>query len=176
MLTGVEEDVERIVSLEIGADYYLTKPFNPRVLIAHIHALLRRSNNTAAAVVTNVDYDVYEFVGWKLNITTRTLISANNKLVKMTSAEFMLLQAFMMHPQRVLTRDQLLELTNTDSSAFDRSIDIMVSRLRRKIEKAYTHVKIFTTVRSSGYLLSCKVSLIKMSSAQWDELLRLANT
>jgi len=172
ILTGIEEEVDRIVSLEMGADYYLTKPFNTRVLIAHIRALLRRSLNTSLyAIVRDVEYDVYEFVGWKLNITTRTVLSAHKKIIKMTSAEFTLLQTLLMHPQRVLTRDQLLDFTHNESTPFDRSVDILMSRLRAKIEKNNTPVKIFTTIRNTGYLLSCKVHRIKMPASDWESLL-----
>ncbi|MDX1900594.1 MAG: response regulator [Gammaproteobacteria bacterium] len=178
ILSGVKEDVEKIISLEVGADFFLTKPFNSRVLIAHIRAMLRRSQNSAAAVEpTETEYQIYEFSGWKLNIATRTLCSIENKLVKLTASEFSLLQVLLEHPQRILSRDQLLDLTaRSQSVAFDRSIDILMSRLRAKIEKNKTHAKIFTTIRNGGYLLSCKVNRKVISGAQWDMLLKQASS
>jgi len=174
MLTGVEEDIDRIISLEVGADYYLTKPFNSRVLIAYIHAILRRSIS-ALNVVDSFEFDILEFSGWKLNVTNRLLLSPDNKIVKTTSAEFVLLYIFLTHSQRVLSRDQLMELTNSNSNSFDRSIDILISRLRKKIEKNNFGAKIFVTIRNGGYLLSCKVKNSKISSEVWDKTLFLKN-
>lgn len=171
ILTGVEEDIECILSLEIGADDYLIKPVNTRVLIAHINAVLRRSLLTASTVVDINEFDVFEFSGWKLNVTSRILLSSENKIVKLTSAEFSLLHILLSNPQRIFSRDKLIDATNSGSVAFDRSIDILMSRLRNKIEKKNASQKIFVTIRNGGYLLSCKVKRTKIKSDCWEKFL-----
>lgn len=183
MLTGVEADVEKIVSLEVGADNYITKPFNSRVLIAQIHACLRtRSNETSQSKkagdekLVKMDYQIYEFLGWRLNVTARILLSPHNKILKLTSSEFILLQAFLTHPQCVLSRDQLLDFINSNSAAFDRSIDILVSRLRSKLSADDKKLKIITTVRNAGYLLSCAVKRQMISSENWQQIMSTAET
>lgn len=179
MLTGIEDDVEKILSLEIGADNYLTKPFNSRVLLAHIHASLRRNAVQLTSDSPNhlvaMDYQIYEFLDWKLNVTARVLLSPENKLIKLTSAEFFLLQGFVNHPQCVLSRDQLLTFVNVNSASFDRSVDILVSRLRAKIEGDAKRSKIIATVRNSGYLLACCVTKQFYTSLQWKELISAVN-
>lgn len=180
MLTGIEADIERIMSLEMGADHYITKPFNSRVLLAHIHSALRRqeslTNMTTKAVnrhsaLVEIEYQIYEFLGWRLNVTARVLLSPNKTLVKLTSAEFLLLEAFLRHPQCVLTRDQLLDFVHHGSQAFDRSIDILVSRLRTKISIGQKGQQLINTIRNSGYLLSCCVNKLLMDSQSWQKLL-----
>ncbi len=159
MLTAIGDDVERIISLEAGADYYLTKPFNARVLIAQIHALLRRCQQVDQEIINPRERcDLYEFAGWKLNLQTRMLTFQDRLFVKMTTAEYTLLRVLLEHPGKVLSRDQLLELTGRSAAVFDRSIDVLMSRLRAKIQKGPAQMKIITTVRNGGYLLSCKVS------------------
>lgn len=172
VLSAVQEETEHIILLEIGADFFLTKPFNSRILLAHIRAILRRSQLfPSIEKPVDIEHQVYEFVGWKLNITTRILLSADLKLVKLTASELALLQVFLERPQRVLSRDQLLDLTaHAESYVFDRSIDILMSRLRAKVEKKAC-VKIFTTIRNSGYMISCKVTRISIDSAAWAALL-----
>jgi len=180
MLTGINEDVEKILSLEVGADNYLIKPFNSRVLLAYINACLRRQTtsefHSPTTVVTKNDlveanYEIYEFQGWKLNLTSQILISPLNKIVKLTTTEFMLLTAFLQRPQSVLTRNQLLDLVNGNSYSFDRSIDITISRLRAKIEQVDKASKLINTIRNSGYSLACSVSKLSMNSMDWQQLI-----
>lgn len=172
MLTGIEEDVEKIVSLEMGADNYLTKPFNARVLLAHINAALRRNYNTSneeAPPLVEMEYQIYEFLGWRLNVTARILLSPDNVVVKLTSAEFILLQAFVKHPQCVLSRDQLLNFINSDSESFDRSVDILISRLRSKIEETPKNPTMIKTMRNAGYMLACCVNKNVIDSKSWQK-------
>jgi two-component system, OmpR family, response regulator len=151
MLTAVAEDTDRIVGLEIGADDYVTKPFNPRELLARIKAVLRRTANagreTSAGTLT--------FAGWRLGVAQRELRDPDGVLVPLTSGEFDLLLAFVERPERVLSRDQLLDLTKgRDAVPFDRSIDVQLSRLRRKIEIDPQNPKLIKTVRGGGYMLT----------------------
>lgn len=166
MLTGVGADAEKILSLEVGADNYITKPFHARVLLAHIQASLRRT--TMLQNLVDSEYQVYEFQGWRLNVTARMLLSPDNRQVSLTTAEFHLLHAFLQRPQCVLTRDQLLSSIHGESDSYDRSIDILVSRLRAKIQRATTKVKLITTVRNSGYVLACCVTHQTIDSKQWQ--------
>jgi two-component system, OmpR family, response regulator len=155
MLTAMGEDTDRIVGLEMGADDYIAKPFNPRELLARIKAVLRRSDGTSTA-----DYDSKQitFEGWQLDLEKRELRSADNVLMPLTSGEYGLLLAFVDHPQRVLTRDQLLDLTRGRTAGpFDRSIDVQLSRLRRKIEPDPKSPTLIKTVRSGGYIFTPKV-------------------
>ena len=151
MLTAVAEDTDRIVGLEIGADDYVTKPFNPRELLARIKAVLRRTvgggRETSEGTLT--------FAGWRLAAAPRELRDPDGVLVPLTSGEFDLLLAFVERPERVLSRDQLLDLTKgRDAVPFDRSIDVQLSRLRRKIEIDPQNPKLIKTVRGGGYMLA----------------------
>lgn len=171
MLSGVEADAEKIISLELGADNYITKPFNSRVLLAHINAALRRkvSPNESEANLVNVQYELFEFQGFRLNVTARALLSPDNQLIKLTSAEFFLLHALLRHPQCVLTRDQLLSFINVNSGSLDRSVDILISRIRSKLGQ-YSNLNLITTIRSSGYLLASCVNKQTMDSHAWQDL------
>jgi two-component system OmpR family response regulator len=154
MLTAMGDDTDRIVGLEMGADDYLAKPFNPRELLARIKAILRRSGQSALPGSRSV----LEFEKWKLDLAKRELTAPDGRLVDLTGGEFDLLVAFVEHPQRTLSRDQLLDLTRgRTSSPFDRSIDIQVSRLRQKIEDDPKEPKLIKTVRSVGYIFSTRV-------------------
>jgi two-component system OmpR family response regulator len=156
MLTAMGDDTDRIVGLEMGADDYLAKPFNPRELLARIKAILRRSGQSALPGSRSV----IEFEGWKLDLAKRELTAPDGRLVDLTGGEFDLLVAFVEHPQRTLSRDQLLDLTRgRTSSPFDRSIDIQVSRLRQKIEEDPKEPKLIKTVRSVGYIFSTRVGV-----------------
>jgi two-component system, OmpR family, response regulator len=151
MLTAVAEDTDRIVGLEMGADDYVTKPFNPRELLARIKAVLRRTGGggreTAEGTLT--------FAGWRLAAAQRELRDPDGVLVPLTSGEFDLLLALVERPERVLSRDQLLDLTKgRDALPFDRSIDVQLSRLRRKIETDPQNPKLIKTVRGGGYMLA----------------------
>ena len=157
MLTAKGDEVDRILGLEMGADDYLSKPFNPRELLARIRAVLRRS---AAAALNPVASGAraLSFLGWRIDRVLRELTTADGTRVVLTDAEFSLLQALGERPGRILSRDQLLDVTQGRSAGvFERSIDILVSRLRRKIEDDPHHPNIIKTVRSGGYLFTPEV-------------------
>ena len=159
MLTAVGEDTDRIVGLEMGADDYVTKPFNPRELLARIKAVLRRAGAPRAASDSAEERGrVLTFDRWRLDLARRELRAADGTLTPLTAGEFDLLAAFAEHPGRVLSRDQLLDLTPGRAAvAFDRSIDVQLSRLRRKIEQDPKAPELIKTVRGGGYILSCPV-------------------
>ena len=155
MLSAMGEDTDRIVGLEVGADDYLAKPCNPRELLARIRAVLRRrqeprdSEPPAGAML--------EFAGWRLDMVRRELKSPEGTVVGLSDGEFSVLRAFVEHPQRVLTRDQLLDYARgPDSEAFDRAIDVQISRLRRKLA-ATGGEELIRTVRNEGYMFLAKV-------------------
>ncbi len=160
MLTALSGEADRILGLEIGADDYLTKPFSPRELVARIKAILRRA---ATATAEEIDRpQAYAFSGWTLEIGKRHLRSPDGTLLPLTSGEFDLLIAFAEHPQRVLSRDQLLDLTRGRSTVlFDRSIDVQVSRLRKKIEVDPNMPELIKTVRSGGYIFTPEVKALQ---------------
>lgn len=159
LLTAMSGDTDRIIGLEIGADDYVVKPFNPRELLARIRAVTRR----LGAVSINSERPVaavYEFAGWQLNSSRRTLTSPAGALTDLTSGEFDLLAAFLEYPQRVLTRDQLLDMAHGRvSEAIDRSIDVQISRLRRKIEEDPQDPAFIKTIRNEGYFFAVPVTL-----------------
>jgi two-component system OmpR family response regulator len=154
MLTAVAEEADRIVGLEMGADDYLTKPFNPRELLARIRAVLRRVGQSA----TGDRGQLVSFQGWQLDLGRRELKREDGTLVPLSAGEFRLLQVLAEHPQQVLSRDFLLERTHgRESGPYDRSVDIQLSRLRRKIEDNPREPGIIKTVRSGGYMFSLPV-------------------
>lgn len=157
LLTALNEEVDRIIGLEIGADDYLSKPFNPRELAARIRAVLRRSaGGLADGPVTTANY---HFAGLIADPVSRILTDADGTEVNLTSSEFGLLRVFLDRPGRVLTREQLLDLTHgRDIGERDRSIDVLVSRLRRKLG-AERGAQIFKTVRNGGYQLAVTVEM-----------------
>jgi len=158
MLTARASEVDRVVGLEIGADDYLTKPFGTHELLARIRALLRRVQSVGRRPQSR-QRPALQFAGWKLDLGNRRLTSADGAQVPLTGGEFELLAAFCERPNRVLTRDQLLDLTRARSPAlFDRSIDIQVSRLRRKIEADPKDPMLIQTVRSGGYIFTAEVT------------------
>ena len=161
MLTAMVEEIDRIIGLELGADDYLTKPFNPRELLARIKAVLRRSTQLPANPVDVVsEGKVYLFEGWRVDLGRRE-VSHDGEPVPLSSGEFGMLLAFVEHPQRVLTRDQLLDIARGRSAAlFDRSVDIQVMRLRRKIEADPKEPQIIKTVRSGGYIFTPRVQTV----------------
>jgi len=153
MLTAMGEETDRIVGLEMGADDYLAKPFSPRELLARIKAVLRRA--AAPPVAGGEGGKTLRFEGWSLDLAKRELRSPDGALVQLSAGEYDLLVAFVEHPQRVLTRDQLLDLARGRSAVpFDRSIDVQVSRLRRKIEPDPAEPTLIKTVRGGGYLFT----------------------
>jgi two-component system OmpR family response regulator len=157
MLSAMGEETDRIIGLELGADDYLSKPCNPRELLARVRAVLRRRREPAA--VDDALGAACEFAGWRLDLVRHELRSPGAVVVNLSSGEFSLLRAFVEHPQRVLTRDQLLEYARgPQSEAFDRAIDVQISRLRRKLEDGGGAVELIRTVRSEGYIFTPKVS------------------
>jgi two-component system OmpR family response regulator len=157
MLTAMSEDADCVVGLEMGADDYVTKPFVPRVLLARIKAVLRRAIEQPAERTAASD-DRVSFPGWSLDVHQRQLIRADGVLVPLSNAEFTLLQVFLQHPQRVLSRDQLLGLTKgREAEPFDRSIDNQVSRLRKKLESDPHNPVLIKTVWGGGYMFAAKV-------------------
>ena len=154
MLTAKGDDIDRIIGLEMGADDYLAKPFNPRELLARVRAVLRRGSNVAGNT-PNASANILVFAGWRLDLARRQLSSPDGARVSVTGAEFDLLQAFCERPGRVLSRDQLIELKQGRSAGpFERSIDVLVSRLRQKIEADPRDPELIKTIRSGGYLFT----------------------
>ncbi|MBW8905812.1 MAG: response regulator [Betaproteobacteria bacterium] len=162
MLTSRIEEADRVMGLELGADDYLTKPFSPRELLARIRALLRRARAQASVADANASVRAYRFGGWELNIGLRKLKSPQGENVDLTNGEFRILTAFLASPQRVLSRDQLLDLSRVHSAeVYDRSIDIQILRLRRKIEPDPAHPKFIVTERGAGYVFSSTVEAVR---------------
>lgn len=158
MLTAMGEETDRIVGLEIGADDYLAKPFNPRELLARIRAVLRRARG-AKPVEDAAAGRRLRFDGWTLDVARRELTSPDGVLVDLSAGEHELLVAFATHPQRVLSRDQLLDLTKGRAAVpFDRSIDVQLSRLRRKVEADPKEPALIKTVRGGGYIFTPSVA------------------
>lgn len=157
MLSALGEDTDRIVGLEVGADDYLVKPFNPRELLARVKAILRRSERPEP-LAGQLGGRKLGFAGWTLDTDTRALTHEDGRAVSLTTAEFKLLTAFLERPRFVLSRDQLLDITSgRTADVFDRTIDNQVSRLRRKIEDDPAHPRIIATIRSGGYSLAADV-------------------
>jgi two-component system OmpR family response regulator len=155
LVTALKEDVDRIIGLEIGADDYIGKPFNPRELLARIRAVLRRS--ASGAPVDSPVRTAFMFAGLRADVALRSVIDASGQHVELTGAEFELLLAFLDRPGRVLSREQLLDLTQRrDAGPFDRSIDVLMSRLRKKFGEVLNE-PLFKTVRNGGYQLATHV-------------------
>jgi DNA-binding response OmpR family regulator len=160
ILTGRLEEADRVMGLELGADDYLTKPFSPRELLARIRTVLRRVKAAARPVGRNDAHRAYRFGGWELNLRTRRLTSPEGQRVELTNGEFSLLTAFLAAPQRILTREQLLELSRMYDDVYDRSIDVQILRLRRKIEPNPSEPTFIRTERGAGYIFSITVEAI----------------
>jgi two-component system, OmpR family, response regulator len=162
MLTARAEEADRVMGLELGADDYLTKPFAPRELLARVRALLRRAKATDTVADQIARVRAYRFGGWELNIGLRRLRSADGAWVELTNGEFSLLTAFLSAPQQILSRDQLLNLSRLhNAEVYDRSIDVQILRLRRKIESDPAHPKFIRTERGAGYLFLAPVEVVK---------------
>jgi two-component system OmpR family response regulator len=157
LLTARAEETDRIVGLEIGADDYVVKPFSPRELLARIKAVLRRAGQSGVAVHAP-DAEAYAFGPWVLRTGERELVGGDGVAVPLSTGEYNLLLAFVTHPRRVLTRDQLLDLSQgRELAAFERSIDNHISRLRRKVEQDVKEPALIKTVWGGGYMLAADV-------------------
>jgi two-component system OmpR family response regulator len=158
MLTAMGEETDRIVGLELGADDYVPKPFNPRELLARIRAVLRRSGDGRARDPARDNGHVMRFSGWTLDPARRRLLNPDAVEVALTGGEFDLLTALVDRANRVLTRDMLLDLLRgRQAGPFDRAIDVAISRLRRKLEDDGRHAQLIKTVRGGGYVLAATV-------------------
>jgi DNA-binding response OmpR family regulator len=163
MLTAQDEEVDRIVGLELGADDYLTKPFSPRELLARIRAVLRRQDlaTEAAGLAVRGEAHTYRFAGWELQTATRRLTSPRKHEVELTPGEYSLLLAFLRSPRRILSRDQLIEDGRARPESFDRAIDVQILRLRRKIEVNPNEPALIKTERSAGYFFDAEVTALR---------------
>lgn len=158
MLTAKGDPMDRVIGLEIGADDYLAKPFEPRELLARIRSLLRRSHAPVAGSASALRQQL-QFANWTLDCDAGHLIAADGMIVMLSSAELRLLKVFLDNPKRVLSRDQLLNHTQgSDAGALDRAIDIQVSRLRQKLNEDARSPQIIKTVRNGGYMLDVAVN------------------
>jgi two-component system OmpR family response regulator len=158
LLTAVADDTDRVIGLEMGADDYLTKPFNPRELLARIKSVLRRTHSLPPRSGP-VETDKRYFGNWTFDIQQREVSGADKVAIPLSSAEFHLLSAFLDHPKMVLSRDQLLDLTaGRSAKVFDRAIDNQVSRLRKKLEQDPKKPSLIKTVWGGGYMLTAEVS------------------
>jgi two-component system OmpR family response regulator len=157
MLTARGEDTDRIIGLEMGADDYLAKPFNPRELLARIKGILRRAKGAVRVRFDDAQRRI-RFADWQLDLATRNLVSPRGVVVALSGAEFRLLKVFLDHPNRVLNRDQLMDLTQGQAAeSMDRSIDVLVSRVRQRLEEDAREPNIIKTVRGEGYVLASAV-------------------
>ena len=158
MLTAMGEETDRIIGLEMGADDYLPKPFNPRELLARIKAVMRRTQAESLPVPETLTRDL-RFDRWLLDVNRRELVDEEGVGMSLSTAEFDLLKVFLERPQRVLSRDQLLDLARgREAVAFDRAIDTLVSRLRRKLERDPKNPELIKTIWGGGYLFAADVT------------------
>ena len=162
VLSGRVDEADRVMGLELGADDYLTKPFSPRELLARIRALLRRARAQSSVVDAIAQVRAYRFGGWELNVGLRRLKAADGSAVELTNGEFSLLVAFVSAPGRVLSRDRLLDLSRLHSAeVYDRSIDVQILRLRRKIEADPARPQFIRTQRGAGYVFDAVVETVR---------------
>jgi len=158
MLTARSEPVDRILGLEMGADDYLPKPFEPRELFARIRSVLRRTQALPPSMDAGQPQQMH-FAGWTMDFTARHLVNPDGVVVALSGAEFRILKVLLEHANRVLSRDQLLNLTQgRDADPFDRSIDLQISRLRQKLGEDARAPQIIKTVRNEGYVLATAVA------------------
>jgi two-component system, OmpR family, response regulator len=162
ILSGRTDEADRVMGLELAADDYVIKPFSPRELLARIRAVLRRTQTEAQQATVDHEVRAYRFAGWELNLRLRRLAAPDGRRVELTNSEFSLLCAFTSAPQRVLTRDQLLERSRLHTlEVYDRAIDVTILRLRRKIERDPTDPQLIKTERGAGYLFAEPVSVVR---------------
>lgn len=161
ILTGQRlDEVDRVVGLELGADDYITKPFSSRELLARIRAVLRRVHAREAVPPKDGKTTKYRFAGWELNLKTRQLRNPEGQPTPLTAGEFALLVAFLRSPQQVLSRDQLLSFSRLhDDEVYDRSIDVQILRLRRKLEGNPSNPQLIRTERGAGYIFTARVEI-----------------
>ena len=161
ILTGRKDEADKVMGLELGADDYLTKPFSPRELLARIRALVRRSRSRETVADGLARIRGYRFAGWELNVRLRRLTSPRKQNVAITNSEFNLLAAFLASPSRVLSREQLSSLSRLhNDEVYDRSIDVQVGRLRRKME-AEGGAALIRTERGAGYVFDADVDIVR---------------
>lgn len=163
MLTARHDDMDRILGLEMGADDYVVKPFVARELLARIKAILRRFRTLPPNLQVTEAGRIIAFGDWQLDTSARHLLDATGTIVALSGAEYRLLRVFVDHPQRVLTRDQLLNFTQgRDAELFERSIDLLVSRVRQRLNEDVRSPRYIKTVRSEGYVFSMPVSILEV--------------
>ena len=161
MLTGVRDEADRVMGLELGADDFLTKPFSPRELLARIRTVLRRTKSSALAQAREREIRAYRFADFELNLRTRRLKRHAGANIDLTNREFNLLAALLAAPERILTRDQLLEASRVyDNEVYDRAIDVQILRLRRKIEADPAQPQFIVTERGVGYIFRSPVEVL----------------
>lgn len=165
MLTARGDETDRIVGLEMGADDYLSKPFAAREVLARVRAILRRTRMLPPNMQVTEAGKLIAFGDWRLDTVARHLVDSQGVVVALSGAEYRLLHVFLDHPQRVLNRDQLLNLTQgRDSEIFDRSVDLIVSRLRQRLRDDAREPRYIKTVRNEGYVLAMAVQIIEAAS------------
>jgi DNA-binding response OmpR family regulator len=162
MLTGRQDEADRVMGLELGADDYLTKPFSPRELLARIRALLRRARSGQTVADGLQKMRAYRFAGWELNVRLRRLAAPDGTPVPLSNSQFNLLAAFLASPQHVLSRDQLLGLSRLhNDEVYGRSIDVQVVRLRKKLELKGSRAELIRTERGAGYVFTATVQTVR---------------
>jgi len=161
LLTGRNEEADRVMGLELGADDYVTKPFSPRELLARVRAVLRRYQVQATLPERDHTRRAFRFSGWELNLRTRRLLAPDGSSVELSNGEFSLLNALCRAPQRVLSRDQLLSMSRLhEAEVYDRTIDVQIRRLRVKLEVDAAAPALIVTERGAGYRLACEVETL----------------
>ncbi|MEG2630244.1 MAG: response regulator transcription factor [Comamonas sp.] len=161
LLTGRNEEADRVMGLELGADDYVTKPFSPRELLARLRAVLRRYQVQATLPERDNTRRAFRFSGWELNLRTRRLLAPDGHSVELSNGEFSLLNALCRAPQRVLTRDQLLSMSRLhEAEVYDRTVDVQIRRLRLKMEPDQSRPALIVTERGAGYRLASEVETL----------------
>lgn len=162
IVSGRGDLADRVVGLEVGADDYVTKPFEPREIMARVRSVLRRGRNDAPVAVSATpvsDHHIHQFNEWSLDVTAQSLSDADGNPIVLTSGEFKLLEALVTRANRVLTRDQLMDICHGNNApAFDRSIDVCIGRLRKKLNDNSKNPSLIRTVRNGGYIFVARVT------------------